>query len=110
LNEKQPVALQVGERYVLFQHTGVLLRGYMSGEDMPPETWAISDSISGFVSPCFAFLNACKLETAWIIHTTSPLTSNWQRWAKECSARMYWMDVFSLDEMMALGQVEHDFH
>jgi hypothetical protein len=105
LNDEQPVALQLNKRFILFQSTGVLLEDYKVANHIPPETWALSDSHANYKYPCDAFLTAITLGTAWVIQTTFPSERNWKRWKKEYSAVMCWMDVLSLDEMMALGKV-----
>jgi hypothetical protein len=105
LSEKQPVAIQLGNTFILFQPTGVLLSDDtdLSGFAIPCGTWTLSDSQTGFEKPCPAFLAACKAGNAWIVQTTSPSRTKWSSWHKERKAVKYWMDVFSLDEMIALG-------
>lgn len=103
LNERQPVAFQVNDEFILFQSTGVQLFGITSldGRRIPPGTWAISDSHTHFGRPCLALLTART--TAWIVQTTSPEEEGWKSWHNERFADTYWMDVFSLDEVNALG-------
>jgi hypothetical protein len=103
LNERQPVAFQVNSEFILFQSTGIQLFDITSlyGQSIPPGTWALSDSHTHFERPCSAFLTART--TAWIVQTTSPEEERWKSWHNECFAEMYWMDVFSLDEVNALG-------
>lgn len=104
LNQKQPVAFQVKERFFLFQSSGVLLCDSSSGEEhTPPGTWALSDSHVGYEVPCGAFLAASQMGDAWLVQSSSPSTVNWERWQKEQSAILHWMKVFSFAEIKALG-------
>ncbi|KAH8986944.1 hypothetical protein EDB86DRAFT_2832479 [Lactarius hatsudake] len=59
----------------------------------------------GFDQPCEAFLTAQRVNGAWIVQTTSPSMKKWSSWHKEYNAVTYWMDVFSLDELEALGKI-----
>jgi hypothetical protein len=93
------------EHFFLFQDTGVRIYGTDSyyGMNLPDGTWALSDSRPRFESPCAAFLTACGASHAWVVQTTSPLKSNWKKWSRLNNAGTYWVDVFTLDEMNALG-------
>jgi hypothetical protein len=93
----------VDEKYILFQDTGVFLYDLFSAYPIKPETWALTDAHAGFWQPCKAFKAACILGKAWIVQTTSPSTKKWREWSKELKAIIHWMEVISLDEMMALG-------
>ena len=96
------VAFQVGGKYVLFQDNGVLLLDHDSYYPIEPGTWLLTDSSAGYWQPCEAFLAACTSGDAWIVQTTSPLSDNW-KWSEDRNAIVHWMEVFSLDEMVALG-------
>ena len=102
---RKSVTFQVGDRFLLFQDTGVRLCdvNFSSGQIIPDGTWALADSHHHFEEPCDAFLNACKSGRAWVVQTTSPLEDKWRLWEKEYGADIFWMDVVTLDELNALG-------
>ena len=102
---KKSVAFQVGDKFLLFQDTGVRLcdTTFSSGQIIPDGTWALADSYRRFEEPCDAFLNACKSGRAWVVQTTSLLEDKWRSWEKEYGADIYWMDVVTLDKVNALG-------
>jgi len=104
LNEKKTVAFQVGEVFILFQDTGIQRCGTTSTDRLiiPSGTWALTDSCTGFEKPCNAFLNA-PLGHAWIVQTTSPSENKYAQWQQEQNAKTFWMQVFPLDELNALG-------
>ncbi len=106
LGVRKTVALQVRDNFVLFQGTGVHLEydmGSAGGHGIPSGAWALTDSHSGFKEPCPPFLTAQRANGAWVVQTTSPSKDKWATWRKEYTADLYWMDVFSLDELKALG-------
>ena len=98
---KKCVAFQAGDKFLLFQDTGVQLCdiSFSGGQIIPDVTWALADS----EEPCDAFLNACKSGRAWVVQTTSALEDKWRLWEKEYGAGRYWMCVITLDEVTALG-------
>lgn len=103
---KKNVAFQLGNRFLLFENTGVeLLSAKTSlGALLPDGMWALSDSHREFEQPCHAFMTAGgSSRAAWIVQTTSPNESKWRNWSEHKIAGMYWMDVVTLDEMIALG-------
>ncbi|KAH9048878.1 hypothetical protein EDB84DRAFT_1556546 [Lactarius hengduanensis] len=104
---RTPVAFQVERKFVLFQETGVQMCGYEAdnGRIIPSRAWALADSHPGFDQPCEAFFTARRVKGAWIVQTTSPSMKKWTSWHKEYTAVPYWMDVFSLDELEALGKI-----
>ena len=95
------------DKFLLFQDTGVRICSFdaSNGSIMPDRTWALSDSHPGpvFGPPCEAFLTAYRPSRAWVIQAASPGEARWKGWSKEHGAKMYWMDVFTVDEMNALG-------
>jgi hypothetical protein len=100
LSKKKTVAFQLDDVFVLFQDTGVSLSDNTSAlEKIPGGTWALTDSRANPERPYPAFLTG----DAWVVQTTSPSPGKWQSRNKELKAVTYWMDVFSLDEMVALG-------
>jgi hypothetical protein len=102
LCDKQLVAFQVEDVFVFFQDRGVRLSyGEMSPPQLPDGTWALSDSRIRFKQPCSAFMT----RGVWVVQTTYPSPDRWKAMQKEQCAFRYWMDVFSLDEMLALGYV-----
>lgn len=112
LCEEKTVAFQANDHLLLFQNTGVqiILNGSdlnHAGESMPRGTWALTDSHEDHIHPCKAFVTASKRGLAWIVQTTSPSSNRWGEWRKYRSAYMYWMDVFTLDELSALGIILH---
>jgi hypothetical protein len=112
LCEEKTVAFQANNHFLLFQNTGVQISLDSSGlddagENIPHRTWALTDSHPEYVHPCKAFLTASRRGRAWIVQTTSPSSKRWSEWHKYRSAYIYWMDVFPLDELSALGYVPH---
>lgn len=109
LSEKKNVAFQVKDKFLLFQDTGVRICSFdaSNGPIMPDRIWALSDSLPGpvFSMPCEAFLTACRTNRAWVVQATSPLESRWKGWSREHGAKMYWMGIFTVDEMNALGNL-----
>ncbi|KAH9030107.1 hypothetical protein EDB85DRAFT_1453637 [Lactarius pseudohatsudake] len=107
LSEKKRVAFQRGRHFVLFTETGVEICGYtqINGIAMPSGTWALTDSCPGFEEPCEAFFEASGAGTAWIVQTTSPSARNYSSWQKKRKAVLFWMEVCTLDELMALGKL-----
>ena len=100
------MAFQVNEQFVLFKDTGVLLYDASvggAGRLIPNGTWALTDSRVKYRKPCRAFLNAYRSRTAWIVQTTSLSEDGWARWRKERSSSIYYMDVFSEGELLALA-------
>ena len=43
------------------------------------------------------------MRRAWVVQTTSPLEHHWRNWSEQNYAGMYYMDIFTLDEMNTLG-------
>ncbi|KAH9064626.1 hypothetical protein EDB87DRAFT_1598434 [Lactarius vividus] len=107
LSARDAVAFQVNENFILFQDSGVRIFGTTSiyAHRIPKGTWVLTDSCTGFEQPCPAFIAASKGRNAWIVQTTSPNPGSWERWHKERTAHKYWMDVFPLNELNALGTI-----
>jgi hypothetical protein len=103
LCEQQPVALQVNKRFILFQDTGVSLGDYDYEASLPHGTWCLSNSRPHFEQPCVAFLSATVSLDSYVVQTTSPSNSRWSEWHEEYGALVHWMEVITLDELMALG-------
>jgi hypothetical protein len=105
-----PVAFQLQNRFLLFQDTGVrTISGHGSrAQFIPSGTWALTDFTQSVDRPCDAFVDAAVSKRAWIIQTASPARDRWTDWIKLCEAEVYWMDVFDLGELIALGYVQHD--
>jgi len=101
LNSEKTVALQVNDRFVLFEDTGVLLYD-ASNSLIPNGTWMLTDSHVKYHDPCGAFLHAHTIRTGWMVQTTS-LVTRWVEWQKEHISPVYYMDVFSEDELLALA-------
>ncbi len=100
LNLKKTVAFHVNDQFILlFQDTGVHLHNTSFGS-LPKGTWALTDSR---LELCGAFLFGLYSGTAWIVQTTSPSEAKWRRWQKVHTSPVYYMDVCSLDELLALG-------
>ncbi len=100
------MAFQVNEQFVLFKDTGVLLYDASDGDMghlMPVGTWALTDSRSKYRTPCGAFIGALTVRRAWIVQATSPLEDRWKGWQKVHHSSIYYMDVFSEDELLALA-------
>ncbi|KAN0136591.1 hypothetical protein V8E53_005638 [Lactarius tabidus] len=112
LCEMKTVAFQVNNHFVLFQEAGVHFARNASGSEdagtaIPHGTWALTDSHTDYAQPCKAFVTASGRNCAWLVQTTSPLSNNWSHWHKSQNAYMYWMDVFSFDELSVLGTILH---
>ncbi|KAH8981944.1 hypothetical protein EDB86DRAFT_3129307 [Lactarius hatsudake] len=107
LSARESVAFQVNGNFVLFQDSGVRISTTTSiyAQHIPNGTWALTDSHAGFEKPCPAFLSASMMGRAWVVQTTSPNPETWAKWHKERTAHMYWMDVFPLNELNALGTI-----
>ncbi|KAH9077651.1 hypothetical protein EDB83DRAFT_2345111 [Lactarius deliciosus] len=105
LSARDTVAFQVNENFILFQDSGVEIFETTSiyAQCIPNGTWVLTDSCDGFERPCPAFNAASKGKNAWIVQATSPHPSSWAKWHKERKADTYWMDVFPLNELNALG-------
>jgi hypothetical protein len=104
-----PVAFQLQNRFLLFQDTGVcIINGHGSmAQFIPSGTWALTDFSQSVNQPCDAFVDAVVPKMAWIIQTASRARDKWTDRIKLCDA-VYWMDVFNLGELIALGYVQHD--
>jgi hypothetical protein len=70
----------------------------INGSLLSRDTWALSSSSELVIEPCAAFTHSKAL----IIQATSPAERRWKHWAKEHSARMYVMDVWTKAEVHAL--------
>ncbi len=73
------------------------------GRLIPARTWALTDSRSEYFKPCQAFFGALIGRKAWIVQATSPLEKRWKGWQKVHHSSIYYMDVFSEDELLALA-------
>ncbi|KAH9048862.1 hypothetical protein EDB84DRAFT_1574436 [Lactarius hengduanensis] len=106
LSARETVAFQVNDNFILFQDSGVRIFGTTSiyARRIPTGTWLLTDSCARFEMPCSAFLST-PTSDAWIVQTTSPDRGSWAKWHKERTAHMYWMDVFPLNELNALGTI-----
>ena len=105
LSEEKSVAFQANSVFVLFQSTGVSLydNTSLTGPLIPHGSWALSDSRVRFELPCDAFLTASRGRNAWIVQTASPSERRWSLWLKEHKGDIYWMDVPTLEDVIALG-------
>ncbi|KAH9035027.1 hypothetical protein EDB85DRAFT_951016 [Lactarius pseudohatsudake] len=104
LSARETVAFQVNKNFILFQDSGVRIFGTTSiyAQRIPDGTWALTDSHDGFEKPCPAFLSTSR--RVWVVQTT-PNPNSSKRWQKERTAHEYWMDVFPLNELNALGTI-----
>ncbi|KAN0134259.1 hypothetical protein V8E53_007757 [Lactarius tabidus] len=110
LCEKKTVAFQVKNSFIVFQETQVLLcnaTDHLAAYFIPNGSWVLSDSRVRFDEPCDAFLSAAEAGNGWIIHTASPSKDKWEVLERKCHAHSYWMNVFTLDELNALGNILH---
>ncbi len=105
LQEQRTVALQLRNIFVLFEPSGVQIfdANFLYGYNIPNGTWALTDSHASSPIPCSAFLAACDSDNAWIVQSTSPSADMWRGWSEEHDAHIYWMEVFPLEELIALG-------
>lgn len=65
--DREDVAFQVDDKFLLFQDTGVHIWDATTdstGMGMPNGTWALTDFHTSFDRPCPAFLTACVLSRA----------------------------------------------
>ena|SRR6266404_7128249 len=100
LSSKKTVAFHVNEQFILlFQDTGVHLHNTSFGS-LPKGKWALTGSR---LELCDTFLCGLYSGTAWIVQTTSPPEAKWRRWQKVHTSPVYYMDVCSLGELLALG-------
>lgn len=75
---------------------------------IPHGVWALTSSYAGYEKLCDTFLTASTAKNAWVVQTTSPSQKKYAWWRTEHTVYIYWMDVFSLDELNALGYFQHD--
>jgi len=106
LSERTPVALQLRDRYLLFTDEGVSSHSLTAGLDViPTDTWALSDSNDQVKEPCSAFLDASTLGHAWVMQTTSPVSTKWKDWKMYHNADMFIMGHFSIQEISVLSEI-----
>ncbi|KAH9172976.1 hypothetical protein EDB89DRAFT_1905679 [Lactarius sanguifluus] len=72
---------------------------------LPEGTWVLSDSNDEAPQPCSTFRSATKLQTAWLIQTSSPLKKRWEDWVKYCDADTFVMNHVSIEEITALSKI-----
>ena len=93
----QAVALQINvDHFVLFDEGGIRKHGKHDDFAIPKGTWTLSDSQS--FEPCTAF----QYSEGHLLHTSSPAQDRWKEWVKQLSAKVYVMDVWSLEEFRTL--------
>ena len=100
-----PTAFHVfSDKFFLFTESGASRHDVVdeSGLELPPGTWALTNSGEVIERPCPAFLCAPQ-RRVWIIQATSPKRSRWHEWCKQLKARFYVMDYFPADELEVLG-------
>ena len=106
LGEQKTVEFQVEDFVILFQDTGLHIFDSTSAiatTNTPQGTWALTDFHQGYIHPCQPFLDASLARRAWVVQTTSHSQNSWQRWQKVRTEMVYWMDVASIEELIALG-------
>ena len=69
----------------------------------PKITWALSDSNEKIDHPCDAFLDSAQQGRIWVVQTTSPLESRWEKWQELYSAGMFVMKYFLLKRLRLSG-------
>ena len=98
-----PTAFHVFRKtFFLFTETGASQHDVDYVFELPPGTWALTNSGEVIEQPCPAFLCA-PLRRAWIIQATSPKRSRWHEWCKQLKASLYVMDCFPPNELEVLG-------
>jgi hypothetical protein len=105
LSSKRLTALQVSNRFILFQEGGPLESSNDVAQclDIPKGTLALANSTPEHPLPCQAFMYAAKSKEACILQTTSPAPGKWMK--KTVPATVYVMDYFLEEEINALGFV-----
>ncbi|KAN0134263.1 hypothetical protein V8E53_007761 [Lactarius tabidus] len=108
LSEKMTVAFQVKDNFIVFQETQVLLcngTDHLEAHFIPNGSWVLSDSRVHYEMPCSAFVSAAEAGNGWVIHAASPPKDKRDAWQNMFTP--YWMDVFTLAELNALGNILH---
>jgi hypothetical protein len=103
------VAFQVKDNFIVFQETQVLLcdaTDHLEAHFIPNGSWVLSDSRVHYEMPCSAFVSAAEAGNGWVIHAASPPKDKRDAWQNMFTP--YWMDVFTLAELNALGYVQYD--
>jgi hypothetical protein len=111
LCEKKPTALHVKEKdFVVFADSeagGVQVydTAIARSHNIPKGSWALSDSNNLNIQPCSPFLEASNERQVMTVQATSPAKKRWYDWRKELHGDLYYLDVFTRDELVALGWV-----
>jgi hypothetical protein len=103
LSEGLPTAIQdTDNTFVLFTDQGPTEHSGDKLFDFPDHTWALTDSNSGTVIPCYAFCNS--LPGTFVVQTTSPLVSRYKEWWKQRGkVKLYVMECVTLKELKVIG-------
>jgi hypothetical protein len=111
LCEKKTTALHVKEKdFVIFADSeagGIQIydTAVARSHNIPKRSWALSDSNVETRHPCSAFLEASNERKVLTVQATSPVKERWYEWRKQLHGDVYYMNVFTEDEMVALGLV-----
>jgi hypothetical protein len=106
LCECRPTALDLENVFLLFDNTGVELRGAGPAGSFALEkrVWALTDSGANR-EPNRAFYRAGQIRNAWVVKATLPERKQWHQWHKELNMHHKVMNCFTWDELRALGFV-----
>ena len=97
------MALQLSDHFIVFQDNRVHKYPLKSNFRCLPEgTWALTDSSGNSEQPCGVFLKAATARIAWVVQTTSPSEKRYKEWKKEYRADIFYMDNFSIADIIAL--------
>ena len=104
LSNKNPVALERLDCFFLFSEDGVTMHAKtLYIYPFPKITWALSDSNEKIEHPCDAFLDSAQQGRIWVVQTTSPLESRWEKWQELYSAGMFVMKYLLLKRLRLSG-------
>ncbi|KAI9463500.1 hypothetical protein HD554DRAFT_2175595 [Boletus coccyginus] len=108
LRERQPVAIQVTwnenqrSQYILLSENGVYHYDHTAVDPLTshPGIWAFSDSNEYVLAPTVAFTKTLGVRT---FQTTFPDRKRYKEWTKETGVRLYFMDLWSTEEIKDLA-------
>jgi hypothetical protein len=99
-----PTAVQYSQvGFILFTESGPVAYDGGSGfVSLPSGTWALTDSDTGSVEPCFAFRRSHQ--SIFVVQTTPPQSHRYKQWKKQRrGVRMFVMECVTVMELKALG-------
>lgn len=94
---------------IVFQETEVRLCDADDSKEaafIPNGSWVLSDSRLDNERPGSAFLSAVEAGRGWVVHTTTSSIKS-EALQRKYRVRAYWLDIFTLDELVALGYAQY---